>query len=201
MNVVRNIRLQLKTGFMLKEPDAYRFMKRYPPLSRDTAPPIRKIQKMDIPYIHLYNKALERNPSFALERVYPAYWKQEPQALTLAKIQYELMGKGVSEEDAWTQAMDQIRILESKAYEEVQQMLQTINDSSTRSTTQGGVRGDKEKEKEKETGKEKEGQTGGIGMARLPFVTDVSLAAEISAWRERLKVTPYAEMELADQVQ
>lgn len=117
LNILRGLRLQLKTGFLQKEPDAYRFLQRYPPLSRDSAPPVRKIERRNIPYLKYYEAALTNNPLYADEHVYPAYWAHEPQALTLAKKQYELIQAGVSEEDAYRQAVTHVHELENASYE------------------------------------------------------------------------------------
>ena len=83
---------------------------------RDTAPINKSIDIKTIPYLKLYKQAVAKNPIYTDERVYPAYWQQEPQALTLAKKQYELMQNGVSEEDAYQQSLDYVEVLEDKAY-------------------------------------------------------------------------------------
>jgi hypothetical protein len=98
-------------------------MKRYPPLTRDTAPPVRKVQAKNIPYLRLYEKVVQRNPQYADERVYPAYWQHEPQALTLAKKQYELIQNGSSEEEAYEAAVKYVDELENQSYEALQELL------------------------------------------------------------------------------
>ena len=118
-NVMRLMRIQLKSGYVKVEPEAYTFMKRYPPLTRDSAKVIRKVEVTTIPYLRLYEDALAKNPKFIDERVYPAYWQQEPVAMTLAKKQYEMMRKGLTEEEAYEEALAYTETLESKAYEEM----------------------------------------------------------------------------------
>lgn len=120
---MRLIRIQLKSGYIKSEPLGYAFMKRYPPLTRDTAPPVRKLEISSIPYLRLYEDAVAKNPKFIDERVYPAYWQQEPSALTLAKKQYELMKQGLSEADAYEGGLRHLEELESKAYEELKKVI------------------------------------------------------------------------------
>jgi hypothetical protein len=132
LNIMRSLRLQLKCGYLKKEPAEYAFMKRYPPLSRDTAPPVRKVQARNIPYLGLYEKVVQKNPMYADERVYPAYWQNEPQALTLAKKQYELMQGGMSETDSYHQAVTHVDELESKSYEDLQELLATASGGGAR---------------------------------------------------------------------
>lgn len=123
LHIVRNLRLQLKTGFLQKAPDAYLFLQRYPPLSRDTAPPVRELVPRNIPYLKYYEEALSKNPLYADEHVYPAYWAHEPQALTLAKKQYELVKKGISEEEAYSQALAHVHCLEDVSFEKMKSLL------------------------------------------------------------------------------
>ena len=102
------------------------YMKRYPPLMRDTAPINNNININTIPYMKLYKDAIEKNPIYADERVYPAYWQHEPQALTLAKKQYELMQKGISTDDAYKQALEYIEVIEDKAYDNLKLFLSSL---------------------------------------------------------------------------
>ena len=127
-NVMRLVRLQLKMGFIAKEPPSFTFMKRYPPMTRDTALPVRNVEVDSIPYLRLYEDALQKNPKFMDERVYPAYWQQEPLALTLAKKQYELMKKGMTEEEAYEGAMQYTDQLEGKAYDEMKNVIEKSGD-------------------------------------------------------------------------
>ena len=127
-NVVRQIRLQLKTGFLRKEPPEYTFLRRYPPMNRDRAPPYHKVPFKQIPYLKLYEKAVQRNPLYDDEKVYGGYWQQEPQALTLAKKQYEYMQEGLSEDDALAKATAYVNDLESKSYEEVKGMVEILKE-------------------------------------------------------------------------
>ena len=129
LNILRNLRLQLKTGFLQKEPAAYKFLQRYPPLSRDTAPPVRQVETRTIPYLKYYEKAVAANPMYADEKVYPAYWVHEPQALTLAKKQYELLQKSngtLSEEEAYQQALTYVDELENASFLKLKAVLADI---------------------------------------------------------------------------
>ena len=69
LNIMRKLRLQLKSGYIKKEPASYLYMKRYPPLMRDTAPISNKIDIKTIPYLKLYKQAVEKNPVYTDERV------------------------------------------------------------------------------------------------------------------------------------
>ena len=115
VNVVRKIMLQLKTGYLKEEPKIYQFMRRNPPFVVDKLP-MTKIHKRDIPYLKYYDKAVKRNPLYADEKVYPAFWYQEPQALTLAKKQYELIRSGLDEDAAYLKAVDHVNIIENESY-------------------------------------------------------------------------------------
>ena len=132
LNILRTVRLQLKSGYLKQEPPSYTFMKRYPPLSRDTAPPVRKIERINIPYLKQYEGVLAKNPMYADERVYPAYWQHEPQALTLAKKQYELMEQGMSEEQAYDAAVQHVETLESQVYEDMKALLEKAGQQDAR---------------------------------------------------------------------
>ena len=119
VNSFRIIRLLLKTGYVKKEPAEYRFMLRYPPLGRSGAPPAMDIQPSKIPYYKLYEKIMTENPILRDEKVYPAFWQQEPVALTLAKKQYQFIREGMSEDDALKAAQKFVNDLENISYEEI----------------------------------------------------------------------------------
>lgn len=131
--MMRKVMLQLKTGYLKSEPVTYTFMKKYPPLPLEGAQKSRKIIPIHIPYVNLYEKVVERNPLYADEGVYPAFWHQEPQALTLAKKQYELIQKGLDEETAYAQAVDYVNELESKSYEELNDIVVMLKEVSINS--------------------------------------------------------------------
>ena len=171
MHILRKLRLQLKTGFLRKEPTAYAFLKRYPPISRDAAPPVRKVERRNIPYLKLYEKAVAKNPLYADEKVYQAYWAHEPQALTLAKKQYEFMEKGDTETEAYEKAMTFVEEREGEAYENLKQLMSDLGASM-----------------------------GGVDV-KLPFLatSDKDLEGTLSMFKDMLSNTPYDELELADQ--
>jgi hypothetical protein len=133
LNVYRHIRLQLKTGYMRREPEEYRFLLRYPPLSRDTAPPVQKLETRQIPYIKLYQKIVSDDPIMRNETVFPAYWQEEPVALTMAKKQYELMTtQKLSEAEALKAAKRYVSDLENKAYEDMINFKKSLDDRHAR---------------------------------------------------------------------
>ena len=125
------LRLQLKTGFIRHEPAEYNFMKRYPPLTRDNAPRFHKFTKKTVPYMELYEKALTKHPRYD-ESIYPAYWQQEPLALTLAKKQYTFMQEGDSEEIAFRKAEKYVDEIENKSYVELLAIRNTLNDMNVK---------------------------------------------------------------------
>jgi hypothetical protein len=128
LNILRNLRMQIKSGYLKEAPPEYNFMLKYPPLNRDKAPPIRKLETRTIPYLKLYNQAIARNPILKDEKVYPAFWQHEPQALTLAKKQYELMQTGLDEDSAYNKAVEYIEALESTSYESLRELLDNMEE-------------------------------------------------------------------------
>lgn len=127
MHVLRSIRLQLKSGFLRRAPAAFTLLRQYPPLNRDTALPVRRVETRNIPYLDLYEKATTKNPLYADEKVYPAYWAHEPQALTLAKKQYEYMQKGQTEEEAYQNAVKYVNTLENESYLELNKIVKSLD--------------------------------------------------------------------------
>lgn len=118
---MRGIRLQLKSGFMRSEPPEYTFLKRYPPMHRDTKPVFHKVNSRNIPYLDLLDKVAVRNPNYD-ERVYPAFWRHETTRLTIAKKQYQFMQAGDSENEAFRKAEAYVNEIESKSYEELRDL-------------------------------------------------------------------------------
>lgn len=116
MTIMRAIRLQLKSGFLKEEPAELTFLKRYPPINRETKANFHKLEEKNVPYLDLLDKAIDRNPVYD-ERVYPAYRHHEPIGLTLVKKQYQYMQAGDDEATALRKAEDYVGELENKAYE------------------------------------------------------------------------------------
>ena len=115
---------------MKEVPEAYTFLRRYPPAQHVFNPANNKEYK--IPYLKLYKKAVERNPLFADEKVFPAYWKEEPHALILAKKQYEFMQNGLDEENAYKNAVEYVDDLESKSYDELKDFIKLMQTEKTK---------------------------------------------------------------------
>ena len=178
MNVLRSIRLQLKSGYMKKAPEAYTFLRRYPPLGRDTAAPIRQVETRNIPYLHLYEKTLEKNPLYFDEKVYPAYWAHEPEAMTLAKKWYEFQQTGMDEKEAYNAAKSYVEKLEDKSYTIINEIVAEL---------------------------EKDSESASIHMS---FLSQPEIAKSIEEWRAKLAATndtdtgrKIAEMKLSDQAE
>ena len=98
-------------------------------------------------------------------KVYPAYWQQEPQALTLAKKQYQFIQEGFDEDTAYNKARAYVDELEDKSYQELKSFLDTFKDNNI----------------------------------NLPYLSDKSIADELTMWKQKLLETPYEELDLADQ--
>lgn len=128
LNIMRNIRLRVKTGWLKESPPEYTFMKRYPPIPTTTQPDYRKVSIDKIPYMQLYDKVIERNPLYVDERLYPAYWEHQITPMAIAKRQYDLMKTGVPEEEAYYKALEYVEELESKAYDEMTDILRGVQE-------------------------------------------------------------------------
>ena len=106
-------------------------MKRYPPLHNDHSIIARKPKHVDVkPLGRLYQRVVEKNSLYVDEKVYPAYWKHEPQAFTLAKKQYEYIQAGMEEEAAYKKAVQYVDELEDKSYSEMKELVQFIAESN-----------------------------------------------------------------------
>lgn len=126
-NIMRAIRLQLKSGFMKTEPPEYTFMKRYPPMFRSGQPTFHEIKTQKIPYLDLLEKAAQANPLYG-ESVYPAYWQDEPIGLTLAKKQYQYMQEGFDEAAAFQKAEKYVQDIESESYDSLKSLRETLRE-------------------------------------------------------------------------
>lgn len=81
--------------------------------------------------MELYEKAVTKHPKYD-ESIYPAYWQQEPLALTLAKKQYTFMQEGDSEEIAFRKAEKYVDDIENKSYVELLAIRETLNDMNAK---------------------------------------------------------------------
>lgn len=125
--MLRLLRLQLKSGYIKQTPPEYLYLQRNPPLIQNYGTPEKPIEH-DGTVIGLYEKAVANNAIYADERVYPAYWQQEPQAFTLAKKQYQYMKQGMDEETAFVKATRYVEELESKDYVKGQELAKILNE-------------------------------------------------------------------------
>jgi len=130
-NLLRHVRLMKKTNFIKEWPKEYIFMTKYPPLTRRSKEEI-KAEPMKVPYLRLYHDAVRKNPAFASERVYPAYWHQEPMAMVLAKKQFALMQSGLDEDEAYAQAKDSVDGMESAAYDDLAELRAKVESDDSR---------------------------------------------------------------------
>lgn len=128
-NVMRQTYLQLKSGYLKEEPLQYTLMKKHPPLNYNNISPVTLIDPNATPFVKYYQKAVRNDPILADEQIFPAYWQEEPQALTLAKRQHELIQQGISEEDAYAQAMDYVKVLENKSYVDLRNLIEKIKET------------------------------------------------------------------------
>lgn len=131
LNILRNLRVQMKTGFLREQPVEYNYLRRFPPLSRDTLPASLKTKEVFIPYVDLYHKAVAKNPMYLDEKVYPAFGHQEPQALVVAKRQYQYMQDGLNEEEAYRKALEYVAEMEDKSFQELKAVQEVLNTQGT----------------------------------------------------------------------
>lgn len=133
VNVLHELRMKLKSGYLKEEPPAYTFMKRYPPLNNDQNIMQRKPKHVNVTALsNLYTRAVEKNSLYADEKVYPAYWRHEPQAFTLAKKQYEHIKAGLSEEEAYKKAVAHVDELENASYSDLKEMVKVMEETHSR---------------------------------------------------------------------
>lgn len=132
-NIIRQMRLQLKTGYTRNPTPEYQYLIRNPPLTQGSLPKETHYKETELPYLKLYRKVLRRNPLYADERVYPAFADQEPQALTIAKKQYQLMKEGLSEELAYSKAIEQVSDLENESYLKLKKIQEDIQKEGAKS--------------------------------------------------------------------
>lgn len=130
VNILRSMRLQIKSGFLKREPDEYAVMKRSPPMAArmDFS---RRVKKVNVPYARLYEKAKERNTLFDQEAVFDAYGHQAPQGLTMAKRQYQYIQEGMSEEEAYIKALQYVNEVENEAYVNLKRAIASVKATGT----------------------------------------------------------------------
>lgn len=125
-SILRYIRLNLKTGYMQDKPWEFDYIRRFPPVTNVYNPDFYTIRKMDIPYFRLYEKLKRTDARYADDHVYPTHQMDEPEALTIAKQQYQYMQNGLSEDDALRKATHEMNTTENKAYIELQTLIDKI---------------------------------------------------------------------------
>jgi len=105
---------------------------------RDSAVTATKMTKVSrVPYLNLYREACKRNPDMATERVYPAYWQQEPLAVQLAKKQYALMQSGMDKDEAYHQALALVREAERDSYTAIKGLREQLGRNGAASALAG----------------------------------------------------------------
>jgi hypothetical protein len=190
MHIVRRIRLMLKTGYLKKEPPEYTYLCQFPSLSRDNQDPLRDEPQRILPYEHLYHKAIEKNPLFVDEKVYPAYYEHEPSALILAKKQYNYMHPRSStelplnEEEAYVKAAQFVQGLEEAAYDVLYAHTQSLKDAKALLNNDG---------KNDNPGSH---QTDGHALAIIN--DDKDMLSTVNYFRSVLREQAYEDMSLAD---
>jgi hypothetical protein len=133
VSILRNIRIQLKTGFMREIPSSYDIIRRVPQLNGARTPEYLQFQKKKIPYSHLYEKVLERNPKHWDEGVYAAYANTETtEALAIAKMQYQYIQDGFSEDDAYEKAVKYVNSIENLSFKELKKVLDILKAQGAR---------------------------------------------------------------------
>ena len=61
-----------------------------------------------------------------MRRCIKLYWAHEPQALTLAKKQFEFMEKGDTEDEAYDKAVNFVEEKEGEAYENLKKLMSDL---------------------------------------------------------------------------
>lgn len=112
IDILRLIRLQVKSGFLSKEPLEYSIMKTIPPVAYSSS---EVTVKSKVPYSRLLEKVYDKNPILRDETVFPGFGDLEPKALVLAKKQYFYMQQGLSEAEAYKKASQFVEDLEDEA--------------------------------------------------------------------------------------
>jgi len=125
-NLLRMFEIQMKNGFLKEVPWEYEIARKYPPLSADPNDRFESKSLGKVGYLKYYNAALDRNPLMFGEGVHHAYWRQKPLAMILAQKQYELIQQGMEEEAAYQQAIAYVDEFESKAYDNLKNILNSI---------------------------------------------------------------------------
>lgn len=123
IDILRLIRLQLRSGYLKREPLLYDALKTTPSLKYKQS---EEFVKTRIPYAGLLEKAYEKNPTLKDETVFPAYGNLEPRALILAKKQYFYMQQGMTEEVAYEKALEFVEELEAQAYDDMNEVLNEV---------------------------------------------------------------------------
>ncbi|RYH32025.1 hypothetical protein EON65_01335 [archaeon] len=124
-HILKQLRLQLKSGYLKEEPFEYEIMRKFPSLTKPTNSTYR-LQTVNVPYAKLYRKIVDNHPLFQTEAVYGAYAGLEPQALTLAKKQYRYIQNGMNEKDAFNKAMEYVNELENNAYVSMKKVVESV---------------------------------------------------------------------------
>eukprot|EP01031_Cornospumella_fuschlensis_P005150 gene5150-6425_t len=124
-HILKQLRLQLKSGYLKEEPFEYEIMRKFPPVSRPTNANYH-LQAANVPYAKLYRNIVDNHPLFQSEAVYGAYAGLEPQALTLAKKQYKYIQEGMNEKDAFNKAMEYVGELENNAYMSMKKVVDSV---------------------------------------------------------------------------
>ena len=124
-SILGMLEIQLKNGYIKEVPPEYEFLRRYPPVTVNSDNLIKPdLEKFS--YIKYYKRAISKNPLFVGDHVYPAYWRQQPIAMVLAQKQYDLISKGMDEEEAYKVAIKEIDNYENKIYENLKKVTNQI---------------------------------------------------------------------------
>lgn len=123
IDILRLIRLQLKSGYLTAPPPVMEILKTVPPLDYKRSD---MFVKSKVPYAHLLKKVYARTPFVEDETVYPAYGHLDTKALILAKKQYFYVQQGLSEEEAYKKACQYMEELEDQALGDMKEITNAI---------------------------------------------------------------------------
>ena len=125
-SILRHLRLKVKVGALKELPWEYDFIRRNPPAVSQYMPESYYVENKVVPYHHLYKKVMDRDPRYYDEKVMPGHNFDPTEAVTLAKVQYTLMKRGMSEEDAYREATQRVDASENEAFLRLKNVIQLV---------------------------------------------------------------------------
>lgn len=121
---LRNIRIQLKNGFLKVPPADFEALKRAPSVIDPNTARFEYIKKAEIPYLKLYEKLKKTNPFLQVENVTVEGVVQD--GMIVAKNMHKMMKDGVPEAEAFRKASQFIHDRDNSAFVELKNLVHTL---------------------------------------------------------------------------